>query len=393
MSKYDYDYIVIGAGVTGLMTSVRLAENGAKVILFEQGKVGSGASIGNQGIIHSGGMYAELHPEVVGTCKETAKLFTRYFSNAIIPSRKSLFFADKKRIEEIRIIWEEQNLKFDDSSLDEIQEFMRSQIAKRFFGLSIYEPTVSPKQILINLAQLCLDLGVHIHTMTSVHEIVHNNNKFVGVKVGRNELVLARGGVLCSGIENKKFMENMQLKSATRIKSRLATMIAIKNNTLNRALISLNYGGLTLVPTVSDYVLGSLYGGQQPEILSNRVWSVNYKNFNDIVIQVNKLIRPSVINLNKIYAYSHAKTEVSSGSADFAGVEPSYYVFGHKLLDNLDNFWSIIPGKMSFVFHATAVVVSQILSTKQSISIKNKMPKITEQAVKLVHSEPWEINN
>lgn len=69
----DYDYTVIGAGVSGLMTALRLAQAGARVGLFERGKIGAGASLGNHGIIHSGALYVELHPEITRACKEATQ--------------------------------------------------------------------------------------------------------------------------------------------------------------------------------------------------------------------------------------------------------------------------------------------------------------------------------
>jgi L-2-hydroxyglutarate oxidase LhgO len=390
MTTYDYDYIVVGAGIAGLMTSIRLAENGKRVILFEQRKVGSGASIGNQGIIHSGALYAELHPEVVKVCQEATTLFLKHFADSVIPTRRSLYFGDPHRVELVKAAWLKQGLKFEDSEPTAISEFIRPKIANRLSGTFIYEPIISPKQILINLVQLCLSLGVEIYKEVSVNEVLSSSSRFIGVKIGCNQLIRAKGCILCAGVENRMLLERMKLKSSNRIKSRLATVIAFKNNALDRPLICLNYGAPTLVPTVCNTVLGSLYGGDQPSVTRKDSWSVSSKHFNEVGSQVKKFVRRSAINFDESYVYSHPKTEASSGYADFAGVEPLYSVLDHAVLDGINNLWSLIPGKMTFAFHATSSLVSQILSLHQSIDIGSKIPTITELAKGLVQSEQWQ---
>src|SRR5579871_5523569 len=71
----DYDYVIVGGGISGLMTALRLASGGARVGLFEQGALGSEASTSNHGMIHSGALYAELHPDVAALCLEANTLF------------------------------------------------------------------------------------------------------------------------------------------------------------------------------------------------------------------------------------------------------------------------------------------------------------------------------
>ena len=51
MTKYDT--IIIGAGIAGLFTALRLSKNGQKVLVVEKDKIGNGATIANHGTIHS----------------------------------------------------------------------------------------------------------------------------------------------------------------------------------------------------------------------------------------------------------------------------------------------------------------------------------------------------
>ncbi|HEX6778157.1 MAG TPA: FAD-dependent oxidoreductase, partial [Ktedonobacterales bacterium] len=60
----DYDYVIVGGGISGLMTALRLATCGFRIGLVEKGEIGSEASISNHGMIHSGALYSEFHPDV-----------------------------------------------------------------------------------------------------------------------------------------------------------------------------------------------------------------------------------------------------------------------------------------------------------------------------------------
>lgn len=60
--------IIIGAGLGGLTVAVRLAEEGHRVICYDDGR--PGASLANFGQLHSGAVYAPVLPEVAAACWE-----------------------------------------------------------------------------------------------------------------------------------------------------------------------------------------------------------------------------------------------------------------------------------------------------------------------------------
>src|SRR5215472_11578039 len=108
----DYDYAIVGGGISGLMTALRLATCGFRVGLFEKGEIGSEASTSNHGLIHSGGLYSELHPDVAPLCFEANKLFHQTFPDAIVPLEDTWYFASSQRLERFKRLWQLQGIPF-----------------------------------------------------------------------------------------------------------------------------------------------------------------------------------------------------------------------------------------------------------------------------------------
>jgi glycine/D-amino acid oxidase-like deaminating enzyme len=106
----SYDCTIVGGGVAGLMTAVRLASHGLHVALLEKNRLGSQASTGNHGMVHSGALYAELHPEIVKMCVESIPLFTSTFSDCMVSSDKAWLFGSNGRIDKFMRLWEQQGL-------------------------------------------------------------------------------------------------------------------------------------------------------------------------------------------------------------------------------------------------------------------------------------------
>ena len=95
-----YDTIIIGAGIAGLFTALRLSKNGQKVLVVEKDKVGSGATIANHGTIHSGAHYMVHYPEIVKSCIEAQDLFLNLFPTAKLLSKNSIHIVKGKNYPE-----------------------------------------------------------------------------------------------------------------------------------------------------------------------------------------------------------------------------------------------------------------------------------------------------
>src|SRR5262249_8505839 len=108
----DYDYAIVGGGISGLMTALRLANCGFRIGLFDKGELGSEASTGNHGMIHSGGLYSEWHPDVSLLCSQANKLFRQTFPNSVVPLEPTWYFATSARLDLFKQLWSLQGIPF-----------------------------------------------------------------------------------------------------------------------------------------------------------------------------------------------------------------------------------------------------------------------------------------
>src|SRR6266478_428407 len=60
--------VIVGGGISGLASAVRLAQAGLAVTLLEASQLGGAASTRNQGWLHSGGLYALDSPDYARMC-------------------------------------------------------------------------------------------------------------------------------------------------------------------------------------------------------------------------------------------------------------------------------------------------------------------------------------
>ena len=65
-----FDTIIVGGGIAGLLTALRLSQSGLRVVVIEKDKLGSGATLANQGVIHSGALFVRHHGHIVRQCQE-----------------------------------------------------------------------------------------------------------------------------------------------------------------------------------------------------------------------------------------------------------------------------------------------------------------------------------
>ena len=156
----DYDYVIVGGGISGLMTTLRLAKCGFRVGLFEKSEIGSEASISNHGMIHSGALYSEFHPDVSLFCREANSLFRQSFSDAIVPMQDTWYFASPQRLEQFQRLWELQSIPFSQVDQSAWSALLRPELANDLACASLSDFIISPRHILVELVQMCLDAGV-----------------------------------------------------------------------------------------------------------------------------------------------------------------------------------------------------------------------------------------
>jgi hypothetical protein len=358
---------VVGGGVAGLMTALRLAHAGNRVTLFESDLIGSGASLDNHGFIHSGALYAEIHPEVTAPLRAAGALFQKTFPSAV--TRKSTWYVtDSHRLNALCNLWEQQQIPFhhlESSDLDGIVH----PVARLYQGVEVPELNVSTRSVLLSLTRLCVSMGVEIRVNCPVVRIRWASRNRVDLVFGSAQTMTFDTVVLANGAGIAPLLRAAGCRSAARIKARLCTMVAVSNAGLVQPIVWHQKGGLSVAPVTDDVLLVSLFGGEQRPVNETRKWSVPVSNVNSIVDRLISLLHPSTYSLENWRAYTSVKVEYAAGFADAGGGEPNFAVIDHECDDSIPNLWTLIPGKFSLAFHASRSASERILDSDLELTL------------------------
>jgi glycine/D-amino acid oxidase-like deaminating enzyme len=104
--------VVVGGGVVGLMTALRLGSCGWRVAMVERDQLGSGATLSNHGIVHSGALFAPLHPEIVPACYAAQSAYEVSFPAALVDVRPAWYPATPPRLAELEKRWAELGIPY-----------------------------------------------------------------------------------------------------------------------------------------------------------------------------------------------------------------------------------------------------------------------------------------
>ncbi len=384
----DYDYAIVGGGVTGLMTALRLAKCGFRVGLFEKGEIGSEASTSNHGMIHSGALYSEFHPDVALLCFEANRLFQQMFPDAILPLEDTWYFGTSQRLDLFKRLWELQGIPFQEVDRSIWTDILQPQHASDLSCASLPDFIVSPRRILIELVQMCLDAGVEISPRTWVQDVLLRQGAAAAIKVGLRETVSAHQIILCAGLGVIHLLKQIESRAWEQLRPRLGMMVMFDNYRLNRALLCLEHGGPTAAPTYGSPVLVSLFNGWQPSIQRGGKWPVAAAQLSEVVKQIGKYVQADVLSLDTGKAYVCSKTEIAVADTAWS-TRPTFICFNHEHIDGIQHLWSLLPGKWTLSFHATRSVVSQILHEDVGLPLPVHEHTVSAAAEGLVAVEPW----
>ena len=305
----DYDYVIVGGGISGLMTALRLARCGFRIGLFEKGELGSEASTSNHGMIHSGALYAELHPDVAAMCLEANTLFRHTFADAVVPLEATWYFARAQRLDHFKQLWHRQGIPFSEVERSTWEAVLHPDPATSLACAALPDFVVSPRRILVELVQLCLDVGVELAPMTPVHEILVRQGTAAAIRVGLRETVSAHQVILCAGLGVMPFLKQVESRAVEQLRPRLGLMVLFENARLNRALLCLEPGGPTIAPTYGSPVLVSLFNGVQPPIRRTGRWPVAASQVTEVIKQTRHYLQDDLLCLETGRAYVCSKTQ------------------------------------------------------------------------------------
>ncbi|MBF6320344.1 FAD-dependent oxidoreductase [Nocardia cyriacigeorgica] len=386
----DVDCVIVGGGITGLMTAVRLAKSGCRVQLIERDLLGAGATTSNHGLIHSGALYARWHPEIVAACRQAQLAFRASFPECLVAAEPCWYFATSKTVHTYQTLWRSLGIAYRPVDRRELSAVVQAE-GRDVAACAIDEVVIDTRALLAALAARCIDLGVEVSVGLTADQILIGNGRVRGVRTGEGS-VRARWVVVCAGIGTRDLLDRAGSMVGAELASRLEMLTAYRG-TLTRPVIGLEFGWPALAPAaVAGTVLASRYGGVQRTVQRRERWPVPTAEAAALDRELGEWIAPGVIDHADPVAWVCSKTEHTTRDRDQWGTCPNYTVIDHHRREQIDGLWTVLPGKMTLALHASREVAAALTGQKQTLGVNSGPCGDPDHARELVGKSPWAVH-
>lgn len=384
------DCVIVGGGVTGLMTAARLAESGRRVRLVERDLFGAGATTSNHGLIHSGALYARWHPEIVATCRQAQLAYRSSFPDCLVSAEKCWYFATSQTLHTYQSLWRSHDIVHDRVDPRDLGEVFRTA-GRDIAACAIEEVVIDTRALLTVLAARCLDLGVELSVGLTADRVVVEDGQVRGVGTG-DGLVRAPQVVLCAGIGTRDLLDGAGSIIGAELASRLEMLTAYPGQLL-RPVIGLEFGWPALAPAAAvGTVLASRYGGVQRSVRRRERWPVPTAEAAALDRELADCIAPEVIDHAEPVAWVCSKTEHLTRDQDQWGTSPNYTVIDHHRREQIVGLWTVLPGKMTLALHASREVAAAITGEMAPLGMASSPRGDLSGARELVGISPWAVH-
>ena len=380
------DIVVVGRRIAGLLAATRLAAGGARVTLLERGALGSGASVSNHGIVHSGALYVRHHPSVLHPCQRAQAMVQAEFPDAAIGVFPAIYFGQPDRVSAVAHELSRRGLGWKPARPPALVR-QAPESAAGMGTLVVKETIVSSRQVLVELVTRAGALRVRILPWTAATDLdQHRGRWLVGLPGGRR---LPSGTVvLAAGEGNRRLLARLAPRTADLIRSRLELMIYLPGYRPAAPMFCLDYGGPTLVPACGG-ALVSFHGAPRLDHDDRCGRPVPLGRATQLLHAAT--VFPGLADhAADAAAYTCVKTEWADEHADQWGSRPEHAVIDHAA-HGLSGLLSLIPGKMTLAFQATRELAQLVLGGP--VPLAPPRPRLsnslTEAAAAQVAVEPW----
>ncbi|MFI8085914.1 NAD(P)/FAD-dependent oxidoreductase [Kitasatospora sp. NPDC086009] len=377
--------LIVGAGIAGLLTALRLAHAGHNVTVLDAERIGSGATCANHGMLHSGALYARQAPHIVDACRQAQEFYTLLAPDALVPAAEAVYVLDHADEPEFRTALDTHRLSHRRVQPADVQHLRPEAVAGQHL-IATTERAVSSRRLMTAITAQCLAAGVRFVLGTAAHSIVLDGNRAAAVRTGTGDHLEADHTVLAAGLGTTRLLAELESKHAADLRSRLDMMMHLPGS-LTQGIIFTNQSGPVVMPT-HGAVLASLYGGIQPQITGCRRFPVTLERTQLLLHQLGRLLEPGAVDLPSATAYTVGKTDYVATHQALAGrFNPGWHIIDHTDRDNITGLHTICTGKMTLAGHASAACVEQILGHPVDLLIRPR-PAV-DVPTGLVAVEPW----
>src|SRR5262245_29102158 len=188
--------VIVGGGIAGLATSVRLSQAGFPVTLFESSVLGSAASTRNQGWLHSGGLFALQAPPYARACHESLEQTLRCCPQCVEPGVSTMAYLSSRPetlVQPWTAAWTAAGIPWQETPIARVFADLpgldRTRIQHAF---QLPDRAIRQDILLDHLAAAAQNGGAEIRAGTPVKCLPVENNRVAGVVTAAGEEVAAR---------------------------------------------------------------------------------------------------------------------------------------------------------------------------------------------------------
>ncbi len=385
--RKKYDTIIVGGGIAGLLTALRLARYGQDVLVVEKEKVGNGATISNHGMLHSGALYVKQHDHVVRNLQEAQGSFSALLAEAELPCEPSVYLSPKEQSKDFSSSLSKHRFEYTSVKTTDIPE-LRSQMVNDYQAILIRERVFSSRKILELLVSYCLAEDIDILLHTQVVGFITQNKTIQGVKIAAGKQIFGENVIIANGLGIANLLKTVFSQYLRMMKSRLDIMVYLPKTRLHRGIIFSHLDKPVLMPTENSAVLGSYYGGVQPEITNERKFAVDFDKARLLIDTINAFFKSEFVDTQQAQFWMCGKVDYTGDDrAEQGFVNPGHKVINHNHLDGISGLQTIITGKMSLAFHASKEAAEAIIGKEVPLLIKANRKKPLPDGI--MNAEPW----
>ncbi len=195
--------VILGGGIAGLATAMRLSQAGFPVTLLEASELGSAASTRNQGWLHSGALFAVDSPAYARTCHASLDQTLRFCPDCLEPQiapMAYLFSRPETLVKTWTDAWTAAGIPWQEVPVDkvcaEVPGLDRARVQHAF---QLPDRAIRQNILVEHLAAAAQNAGVEIRTGTPAKCLPIKNDRVAGVVTAAGEEVAAQLVILAGG--------------------------------------------------------------------------------------------------------------------------------------------------------------------------------------------------
>ncbi len=197
--------VIVGGGIAGLSTAVRLAQGGLPVTVLESSQLGGGATMRTQGWLHSGAWFAPQRPELARMCYESLQQTLRFCPESVEDNPAQMVFMTSRSESDPQTwtqAWQAAGIPYQSVEAEGLfQRFPGLAISQAHHAFELPDRAVHLGLLLGHLVEAAEAAGVEIRSSTAVERLVYHRQSVQGVETASGETIRARLVILAGNAQ------------------------------------------------------------------------------------------------------------------------------------------------------------------------------------------------